>query len=985
MKIIERTKQVRIDGRVMFRVQYFVALSFTLILHTNGQSGREEEIYRNKETHGKFPFTEIFNFTAGIKRKFPIREFLNISPGYNFQRDKGIEQYLCHSLDKGKRSTCCGCAPSCVETRTCCIDAFWKETNPLPLDKYLHMFVRKHQAAKEKTCEPVYGNTDSTTEYRFMIKSCLRYSSREEHFNCAKNENASTAAVTIPVFGSDGNLYKNAYCARCNMISEYKYANISMECQEFIRKKGAVEDDIGNNTDIDEIRGSPKTCSYKLMDNWSYQSIKCDNLQRLQRGNCFTSINGKRFQLCKYYYAPYGESANYHCWKCNNNGSDYIGIANKHFISSNLIKYCDIEKDLTKSVFPGNKEGPPPNFFYSFTISFSSSGFSKITNRIGEQSTCRDGKTFDMKEFKCVKVTCPPNYRLIGLICERIRLQSNPVNVFKIKPKIQVSSHTQCLVARRSKLYVIFPNINGTEFFTKLKKRYVRNAAFAPVYENGNVTIYQINNTVDIRFLQQVSRLVNLDPTVNMLIAPEINPTIVTSMYGINPAYIYENNRLCSDPKLLTRKEVKLNNTCEAEVDNVHYQQNSTSVWLSVFNNTVTENIAVCERFHLSSTCSRKLLTGDNSVIVVNSHNKTLIHRHANGVDIYKPHEYIPLSNGFSVCIIPKQGVPSTRKDRFTKLFIIGHYVSIVAISCSCLCYPWIITTYIMYAELRTIPGFNNIFMCISLLGSDVMFLISLNARGNSTGCYVLAIIWHWISLCAFTWVAIITSDLISRFGSLTIENNHQGYKQRVLRRCSVGFLTPLLVVATTTILDATSSVDVGYGENEVCWITNIYSRLGFYIIPIACISLFAFVGLVYTLGNIYRDKKRTQSVLQGKKSRTSLLKITVKLVVILGLSEFIGFIQIPGSIISEREEMVNTTFKFAYSILRSCRGIMLWFVYILGGQVWRLYKNSLKNRFKTENSRLNNELRTTASNNIERSTPQPTQSNVRRLSTTSL
>jgi len=88
----------------------------------------------------------------------------------------------------------------------------------------------------------------------------------------------------------------------------------------------------------------------------------------------------------------------------------------------------------------------------------------------------------------------------------------------------------------------------------------------------------------------------------------------------------------------------------------------------------------------------------------------------------------------------------------------------------------------------------------------------------------------------------------------------------------------------------------------------------------------------------ITQGKRETQKSLQGKQLNVSVfLKMAIKLSVILGLTELIGYIQIPHP--NEDEETFNVAIGFVYTVTRSLRGLLLWFVYINGRTLAKRYR----------------------------------------------
>ena len=307
--------------------------------------------------------------------------------------------------------------------------------------------------------------------------------------------------------------------------------------------------------------------------------------------------------------------------------------------------------------------------------------------------------------------------------------------------------------------------------------------------------------------------------------------------------------------------------------------------------------------------------------------------------------------------------------DHLNMLYSAEHYITIVGTSISIICYIWIIAMYVMFKNLRTVPGINNCCMCISLLISDILFLTAIGAHTCDKACIAIAVIMHGSLLASFVWVLIISYDLVSRFGSFSTNSRDRDLK-RMIYRSAIGFVLPAILVSTATWLDQTNKVTIGYGAYHICWITNTYARLVLYIIPTAIALILGLIAMGYSVVKIMREKRQTQKNLQGKHLRLVVfLKMAIKLSMILGLTEFIGYVQIHNP--DGWEQTFNVSLSFVYTLTRSLRGAMLWFAYIYGGNLKKRCKKKVIHSFKKH-------MRTKEENN-------GTSSNQSNIKTTSL
>ena len=211
--------------------------------------------------------------------------------------------------------------------------------------------------------------------------------------------------------------------------------------------------------------------------------------------------------------------------------------------------------------------------------------------------------------------------------------------------------------------------------------------------------------------------------------------------------------------------------------------------------------------------------------------------------------------------------------------------------------------------------------------------------------CKAIGIILHWSLLAAQMWVIVIAIDLASKFGVLTVVSRQINTKQFV-RYCIFAFVAPTVIVLITLLLNETSTSYIGYGDQGVCWIKNFNARILSYIVPISFGFVLSVATIVFTIYKIRLAENESKKVLsKSGRNKVNISKIALKLVVILGVTEMLGFIQIRKGILTENEQMFNSTFAMVYTILRSFRGMMLWFVYIFNSRILDIYKRYMREK----------------------------------------
>lgn len=88
-------------------------------------------------------------------------------------------------------------------------------------------------------------------------------------------------------------------------------------------------------------------------------------------------------------------------------------------------------------------------------------------------------------------------------------------------------------------------------------------------------------------------------------------------------------------------------------------------------------------------------------------------------------------------------------------------------------------------------------------------------------------------------------------------------------------------------------------------------------------------------------QEQRTRRILlnSGRKAN-NLIILTFKLVLILGIVEVIGFVQIRNDNLTENEEIFNKVFAILFTICLSFRGIIMLLIYICNKQKLKLIQS---------------------------------------------
>ena len=89
----------------------------------------------------------------------------------------------------------------------------------------------------------------------------------------------------------------------------------------------------------------------------------------------------------------------------------------------------------------------------------------------------------------------------------------------------------------------------------------------------------------------------------------------------------------------------------------------------------------------------------------------------------------------------------------------------------------------------------------------------------------------------------------------------------------------------------------------------------------------------------MWRINRRNKEVLQNTNRRDiNVALVALKLILVLGITEGIGFIQIIKENKTDSEVMFNIVVGLVYSIVRGLRSLMIMIVYLCTGEILQMY-----------------------------------------------
>ena len=809
------------------------------------------------------------------RQQFPLLDLFEVSHDNEIVNDDEIlKQYLCTG---GADETCCNCADDCMETHTCCIDKLWDPAKPMSLQSYLDIFMETSNGYRQQVCEyvlPYVINQGHDSEKRLMIKSCKIGADFNDIVYCMENDN-NDLELSIPVFGTDNYLYRNKYCALCHFIMNFTNVDIKGVCEE------RLQSEVPLNEPMDATNYFAK-CMFKIPEDFPQYHLLRDCPESMKWKKHCDEYN-TNYNLCNMYTGKINDYANYHCLKCNSDGHPEL----------NLLFYSRVGKSK-------------PGIFVSWSLLISSTKLSMF-HVSPDNTQAKDG-------YKDTKL--------------------NIENTNVINP-----SFDNCLQARNLTFIISYATnkSNVRPFIREFRPELHRFGLNTSIYYEGKNSFISLKESeyLSIEYVSTFEYIFQgLSESIfqrdDMFILRAIEDYAITSSYNFSK--LYPGGRLCAEQVRLA-ENCDFTTKCDIFCNGTFINQSNISMWVEFRQKYAIRNLFTCNRFYFHSQCTLKKLSANDFEV---NESKYLVHKE-DKTKVYPVEQYIPLQNGFGICMLAIDDYPRWMR----LLLMIEGYISIICTSISVCCYGVIIVTFYAYRQLRNAGGLAGLSMCSCLLVTDSLY-ITINVIYRTSAnmfelCATVGIFLHYGLLIAHMWSVLIAFDIASTFHGLNVKQ--RGMK-RFYKTCAIALGVPLLIIVLCIILNFNDILYFGYGDGNICFIVGFTARLVFYIIPVACVWLMNIILLLYSIIQITR-KKKGNDVALGKSNRANvnITSIAVRLIIIFGLSEVFGFIHIPSTSHNGSKMIFNSIFSFLYTLLRSARGFILLIVYVCRRQVLLLYK----------------------------------------------
>ncbi|RUS91577.1 hypothetical protein EGW08_000692 [Elysia chlorotica] len=266
---------------------------------------------------------------------------------------------------------------------------------------------------------------------------------------------------------------------------------------------------------------------------------------------------------------------------------------------------------------------------------------------------------------------------------------------------------------------------------------------------------------------------------------------------------------------------------------------------------------------------------------------------------------------------------------------LIQYYTEMFCVILSVVCLFLSALTYCLFPSLRSLPGLNNLSLCVSLAVAQVCLLITARWGVNNLlprgYCTMHAVLLHFSWLASFAWMSVCCIHMFRVFTAQSTKfTDNRSDKKRYLHYCMYGFGVPTILVIATYAINAgvTSGNSSGYND-DICFLDtrhSIWTLVLSLLAPLVLVILTNSVMFVLTVRQIVQ----VTNLQEQRRSRDRQGVITyVKLSTLTGLL---------GAVVVVAVQLNSSVLSLLTSPLMALQGVFIFVSFTCNQRVRHLY-----------------------------------------------
>ena len=425
------------------------------------------------------------------------------------------------------------------------------------------------------------------------------------------------------------------------------------------------------------------------------------------------------------------------------------------------------------------------------------------------------------------------------------------------------------------------------------------------------------------------------------------NFTLKSGIYRFSVVKLVSRQLACFQGRMLQPHEYEVDTISGNIFDNTSGTVFSRNKY--TFLGKIGGNITICGKLVLSGCHDGAFVTLNKSEYFIHQ-NLTIFHYgtnksfslgdyqiiedsssiHQSGLSSFQ-NTSLPENSTIAICL-PFGGIFNTTKEvtklETTETSYALKILTLAGFTISILFLLFLLITYGIFKELRTLPGLNLMSLAISMLLSHLIWLTGTAFFQDTKTCQVLGIIEHYLFLVAFMAMSVIS------YHSCVVFSRPFGVSRNSLAKFAkysvIVWLTPAIFIAVCISLDQTKAIFDIYDNS--CWLSTDKAVLYLFLLPAAVLLLFNICTFIKTALALSCNKEDSHLL---NKDRKQNLIVCIKLATLVGFPWLFAFL---GVFFPDIE-----VFQYLFVIFACFQGFYVAVAFVCNKKTLRLYKKLRK------------------------------------------
>ena len=241
------------------------------------------------------------------------------------------------------------------------------------------------------------------------------------------------------------------------------------------------------------------------------------------------------------------------------------------------------------------------------------------------------------------------------------------------------------------------------------------------------------------------------------------------------------------------------------------------------------------------------------------------------------------------------------------------------------------VLTYFIFAELRSIPGKNNMMLSIHLLFAQCLYQFGIQQTEYPKLCIALGVFIHLFWLTSILWMNACTLHMFRTFVTGQSYRSHRAFDPQVCVYTLYCYSIAIIVIAINIGVSMYKSdgKEIGYG-GTICYISTPIMVGWTFALPVGVIII---LNLGFFFAVVYQISASTMSR-RGKSNDRANTVIYMKLSTLTGVTWIFGYLYLWTDFIP---------LEYIFIVLNAGQGVLIFVSFICTSRIIRLYEDLFK------------------------------------------